>query len=452
MDTTRLDTQVETIRQAFSYVTRFRDRLFVVQVADSLVDHATLPLLVRDLVLLHRMGIRVALVPGARSHIDRLLSTFGITCRTHRGVRISPPEAMQYIKMATSDVANRFMNLLAENDASAVVGNWVKARPVGVRDGIDFQSTGLVDTIQRDLVVKTLDDGLIPIFPNVGWGARGKPYNISSTELALTVSHELGAAKLFYLTDRPRLSPESLSVPSGVDRAEDGAVAGMTVAQASEMLELNSSRRYRRDLALLSRAVEACQRGVLRAHIVDGRTEGALLKEIFSNRGIGTMVYANEHTNIRPMERGDIAAVLHIMAPSVGKGILIDRDADLLEQHLDDYVVYEIDGTVHGCAALHRLTPKQAEVAALVVDQNYASMGIGRGLVSCLLDRARSKGYRRVFVLTTHSSDWFTKLGFTDADVRALPRARRGRYNSRRRSRVLVCDVQQTQAADRLGV
>ncbi|MBD3241645.1 MAG: amino-acid N-acetyltransferase, partial [Chitinivibrionales bacterium] len=213
---------VETIRQAFSYVTRFKNRLFVIKIADSLISHDLFPLFIRDVVLLHRMGIRIALVPGARSRIDQVLETFNIAWTSNQGTRITPPEAMQYVKMAASDVTNLILTLLAENSANGVVGNWVRARSIGVRDGVDYRSSGLVESVQTDIVAHTIDDGLIPIFPNVGWSASGTPYNISSNSLALTLAKELRAAKLFFATDTDAIHTDRFTAPEGAELTENG--------------------------------------------------------------------------------------------------------------------------------------------------------------------------------------------------------------------------------------
>ena len=168
-----LKEQVDTIRRAFDYITRFRDQAFVVHLAGALAERPLFPLLIRDIVHLHRMGIRVALVPGSRKRIDEVLRTYGVTCRTAEGIRITSAEAMPFVKMASFDVCNRVMTLLAENGVDALIGNWVRARGIGVRKGIDFQNSGVVDTIKTAIVRDLLAGGHMPIFPNVGWSVNG---------------------------------------------------------------------------------------------------------------------------------------------------------------------------------------------------------------------------------------------------------------------------------------
>jgi amino-acid N-acetyltransferase len=176
-------------------------------------------------------------------------------------------------------------------------------------------------------------------------------------------------------------------------------------------------------------------------HIIDGRIEGMILKEIFSNRGFGTMIYANQFENIRPMVHSDIPEVLSLMQPLIDDEILVPRTEEQLEQGLADYVVYEVDGTLHGCGALHVLSAGQAEIAGIAVDETYGNQGIGKKIVSYLLEKASGLKLKKVFILTTQSADWFSQLGFVKADVSDLPKERRQTYSKKRRSLVFTYNL-----------
>ncbi len=439
MDRMVLKEQVEIIRQAFGYITRFRGETFVLRIGSTIVSHALFPLLIKDLVLLHRMGIQVVLVPGARERIDAVLDKYNIRCRTVNGVRISPPEAIPLIKMAAFDVSNRIMTLLAENGAHGVIGNWVRAKSIGVRDGRDFQSSGIVEKVQSDIVAKVLKEGLIPIFPNIGWSGKGRPYNLSSSELACAISVELNAAKLFFIADQPGILASGYKIPREVYVSSAGVVSQLKTAQAGAFLDLNAARNdaYDEQLEMVSLAYRVCKNGVRRVHIIDGRVEGMLLKEIFSNRGFGTMIYANQHDNIRPMTVADVPDALRLMRPPVDEGVLVPREAADLENRLEDYIVYEVDGTVHGCAALHAYSDRQGEIAAMVVDETYSNLGIGSRMVSYLIERATALKLKAVFVLTTQTPDWFSQQEFAKARMQDLPRERQKSYNRKRKPIIL---------------
>jgi amino-acid N-acetyltransferase len=447
MEEQKLKEQVELIRQVFGYVQLFRGRTFVIKIDCAVMNAPSLPVLVKDLVLLHRQGIHVVLVPGAKERIDEILTRYDIPWHSEAGIRISTPDAMPFIEMAAFDVSNRLMTLLAENDTSAIIGNWVRARSLGVRGGVDYQYTGTVERVNVELVRNALQDGLIPIFPNIGWNASGKPYNISSNELAATLASALAADKLFFVTTHAGLSATAHELPQEVSISQEGVITHLTVAQARSLLALN--RTGGELLELVELACTACAAGVSRVHIVDGAIEGVLLKEIFSSRGWGTMVYSNQHENVRPMQTADIPEVLRLMQPFVDKEILLPRSHDDLAQQQDDFVVYEVDGLIHACGALHHSSePKgKGEIAAIAVDETYAGLGIGKRVLSFLVARARALKLRELFVLTTQTSDWFLQFGFRNGTVADLPLERRKAYNRQRNSRVMVLDIGQYREA-----
>lgn len=444
MNKQKLKEHVDTIRQAFGYINRFKNETFVIKIDSSLLTRHSFPILIADLVLLHRMGIRIILVPGTKDRIDAILKTFHVDYLFVNGIRISSPESIPFIKMASFDVSNKVMTLLAENNTNAVIGNWVKARSIGVRDGIDYLCTGSVDKINTPIVKKILEEGMIPIFPNIGWSASGKPYNISSNELAITIAKEMQAAKLFFLTDFGGISSKGLAVPPDVYVTSGGIISQFTVSEAGSFLDLNTARSNEPVMQLVSLAYDACKSGVSRVHIVNGKVEGMLLKEIFSNRGFGTMIYSNQHENIRPMHYNDIPFVQSIMEDAMDDGILVQRTADYLEEKINDFVVYEVDGTTHGCGALHTHPQKTGEIAGIAVDAAYANLGIGRKILSYLIEQATKRKLKKLFVLTTQTADWFATLGFKRGKIADLPVEKKKNYNRKRNSRVLVYTISQS--------
>jgi amino-acid N-acetyltransferase len=438
---------VELIRQAFGYITRFKGKTFVLKIENPIIDHAGFRLMVRDIALLHQLGIRVVIVPGSKERIDEVLTRYGLPWRTESGVRVSTPEAIPFIKMAASDVSNRVMTLLAQNETSAVIGNWVKARSIGVREGVDYQSAGLVESVKVDIVQTVLEQGLIPIFPNIGWSATGTPYNISSNELATVLATRLGAEKLFFVTPLGGIAAADLRRPAALSSEPEAQISRMTDGEAEALVALNKDHLADPEMELVSLALRACRGGVPRVHIVDGRVDGVLLKEIFSALGLGTMIYANTYVNVRKMRSSDVSAALSVMAPLVEAGILVSRTADQLEAQIDDYYVYEIDGMPHACVALHDFGRDHAEIAALAVDRGYTSLNIGRRLVEYCLQEARRQGTRRVFVLTTQTADWFDSLGFVSGTVEDLPPDRQRSYDRSRKSRILTYDLERPRPA-----
>jgi amino-acid N-acetyltransferase len=431
-----LKDDMNLIRQGFSYAHRYRGSIFVVKIDCSLFKHPQFPLLIKDVALLHQVGIEIVLVPGAREQIDEVISRYGFSSVSHRGIRITSGDTIPFARMAAFDVSNRLMTALAGENVQAVVGNWVRAKSLGVIEGQDYEHTGTVERLLTGPVRDVISMKMVPIFPCIGWNSNGKPYNLSSDHLALEIAIALGAEKLFFITAEDELTVKRYTCPEGcgIDRA--GRISRIDGATASRFLELNSD--VSQELFRISLAVKACDGGVNRVHLLDGREDGVLLQEIFSNQGSGTMIHINLYESIREMNRSDISDVLRIMDPFVKEGILVPRDRQSLHSLYHDFVVFDVDGTVHGCAAFHSFGNKQGEIAAVAVDGLYSGSGIGSRLVSYLLERAREQGFHQVFVLTTRTADWFERRGFQRAGLEEIPEKKRQQYNSVRNSSVLV--------------
>jgi amino-acid N-acetyltransferase len=338
------------------------------------------------------------------------------------------------------------MTALSASRVDAVTGNFVRARGRGVVDGVDMEHTGTADKIFVRALGRILDLGMVPILPCIGWSPAGKPYNVSSDEIAVSAASALNAAKLFIVTAGDNLTKECLTLPSHIRLTSGGRIIRLTPQEAEEILLLNKNDEEanavkNKCLSMLRLALSASASGVERVHIIDGLEEGAILNELFTSLGAGTMLYADEYESIRGIHSSDITDILQLMEPLVRQDILIRRSAEDVQKKKDDYAVYVMDGSIHACGALHDLGGGEAELAALAADKAYSSMNIGRRIVHYLIDKARGMGMRRVLVFTTKTQDWFELLGFREAGVDSLPSLRRENYNYKRMSKIFALDL-----------
>lgn len=426
---------VDLIREVFLYAHRFKESRFVIQIGSDLVEDQRFSSLVQDIGVLHRAGIRIVLVPGAGNRIDRILESQKMPVERVGTMRVSTDEMMPYIKMAAFDVANEVLAQLAAQKIDALIGNWVRARAVGIRDGVDYHRTGQVARVNSELLVKVLNEGHIPVLPCIGWSSTGKPYNLSSFELAARTAEEIGAQKLFYLDDDLEFGAEGHALPDEGVVLQGGSIARMSPKAAAQFAEMNDNLDDL-EYEILRLGSVAAAKGVGRVHYLNGSVDGALLHDVFTALGEGTMITAEEFDAIRPMRREDVPEVLRIMEPAIQKGILLSRDEDNLLQTLDHYVVYESDGSVRGCCALLPCGDSGGEIAALAVDENFGHLGIGSKLIGWRMSEARRRGLRNVYLLTTQTSDFFESLGFVRVDAQELPPERYARYDRKRQSRV----------------
>jgi amino-acid N-acetyltransferase len=484
MENAEISLSMNIVREAFLYQNRFKAQTMVFKIEFPVTEDAGFPYLMKDIGLLAKSGIRVVIVPGAAEYIDRVLGEHNIKSQFVRGERRTTAETIPYVEMAAFHAATRFMTGLSAIRVEAVVGNFVRARGRGVVDGIDMENTGSVDKIYASSLSRILDDGMVPILPCIGWSPVGKPYNVSGNEIAAAVSAALGTAlgavKLIIITPGCKFNTSDFSVPATVEKTEDGRILRLSPREAELVLDINTSPEreipfgailriedaakaaaeeeanftrgaliscatpatiHERALLALRLAVAASRAGVDRVHIINGLEEDSLLRELFSNLGAGTMVYADEYESIRPIRNSDIPDMLRLMEPLIKRGILLRRSAEDIQKKKDDYVVFVIDCNVHGCAALHDWGEGQAEIAALTAGPLYSDMGIGRRIVRYLLERATKQGYRRVFVMTVSTQDWFESLGFRETPIDTLPEEKKRRYTKERASKAYALDL-----------
>ena len=441
--------QVDLIRETFHYQNRFAGSTMVFKIDFPVTEDPGFPYLMKDLALLARTGFKIVIVPGAKESIDMVLQQYNIISAYSRlkgeqePVRITESQALPFVEMAAFNAATRFMTFLSGSRVDAVIGNFVRARGLGVVDGVDMGQTGTVDKIYADSISRVLNLGMVPILPCIGWSPTGKPYNVPSDEIALEVSAALGAVKLFIISIHDGLRRETFSLPEYVETRDDGSLIRLTPQEAETILAaytVKNTGTLPRTLRELRLALKALRTGLNRVHIIDGREEGAVLKELFSNLGAGTMIYADEYESIRPFHNRDLPDVLRLMEPLMQEGILLRRTAEEIQEKKDDYAVFEIDGSIRACGALHDWGEGQGEIAAVATDPLYTGMNLGRRIVGCLMEKARKNGMSRVFVLTTHTQDWFEALGFHEVPVNSLPERKKQIYDTSRKSKVFALE------------
>lgn len=426
--------KAENIRDVIRYLQKFKNAVVVIYMDDKLINSSLFSSHIRDIALLHQVGLQVIIIPGARSRIDEVLSNAKISWEYKDDSRVTSEDAMALIKMAAFDVSNTVMTSLAANNLTAIIGNWVKSRGKGVINGYDFGTAGEIDKLEVNAIRTVLDDGFIPIFPCIGWNSVGHPYNISSITLAKQVAMNLKADKLFYLMEDGSIGSD-YKIPEGVAVNQDGKIAAMDLQQVDEFLDMNKGASSK-ILSLIQTARQACENGVVRTHILDGKQDGVLPCEIFSDLGSGTMIYTSNYGKIRDMVQTDIPSVLAIMKPFIESGKLLNRSEQDLAATISDYVVYEFDGGVHACSALHKYSDGQAEIAAVAVDENFAHIGIGPKMIAYHIEKAKQENVKSIFIMTTQSADWFEKLGFVADSIDSIPLERRAKWTPEHNSKV----------------
>ncbi|MGC9455969.1 MAG: amino-acid N-acetyltransferase [Halothiobacillaceae bacterium] len=420
--------RVRGLRDAVPYIRAHQGHVFVVAVGgEALADESAFTVLVQDLLLLTHLGIRLVLVPGARPQIDHRLARDGIRSRFHQGRRVTDAETLDGVCEAVGALQFELISWLstrlgpgsASGLAQRVVsGNFVTARPMGVIDGVDLGYTGQVRRVDVAGVRAALHDGSVVVQGNLGYSPTGELFNLRAEDIAVAMAVALGADKLVFLTDPLEGLPEVLSLAEAVDLSTSDAV--------SEEFRLH-----------LESAVEACRRGVDRVHLVDREIDGALLAELFTRDGCGTLITAEAYERIRTATLDDIGGIVALIEPLEQAQVLVRRSREQLELEIGRFTVIERDGDVIGCAALYPYPEaRTGELACLVVHPDYRGEGRAARLLAHMETAARRQGLDSVFVLSTQTTHWFKERGFVEGAVEQLPVARQALYNFRRNSKI----------------
>ncbi|WP_201587200.1 amino-acid N-acetyltransferase [Psychrobacter jeotgali] len=422
---------VHWFRNSAPYINTHRGKTFVIMFGGEAVKHPNFSTLIHDFALLHSLGINLVLVHGARPQIDKNLAEVGITSPLHQDIRVTPREAMPAILQAVGAIrlqieAQLSMGLsnspMYGSRIDAVSGNFVTARPYGVRDGVDYQMTGEVRSIDTDAINNNLLHHHIVILGSMGYSATGEVFNLLGEDVALSAAVALGADKLIFLGEEADIKDGARTlremIPNEVDRFLRDR-------------DLSSEMNY-----FLHCASEACRKGVHRTHIISYAKDGALLEELFTRDGSGTLISHDPYEEIRHANIDDVVGLIELLSPLEEQGILVARSRERLEQEVDNYSVIERDGMILGCAALYPLDADSAEVACVAVHPDYRNGSRGADLLAFLEQQARSHGLHKLFVLTTRTAHWFVEQGFAEVDASALPEPRREKYHNGRNSKV----------------
>ena len=425
---------VQWIRSAAPYIHAFRGKTFVIAFGGEVVADDTFLGIVHDLNLLHSLGIRLVVVHGSRPQIEAILKQQHIKSRYNRGLRVTDSETLDCVLEGTGHARSRIEALLSLGVANSpmagarirvVGGNFLTAKPMGVLDGVDMLWTGEVRRVDVEAIRQRLDDGDIVLVSPLGYSPTGEIFNLALEEVATQVSVWLSAQKLVFLMDT-----------DGVRNGRRQLLTELSTRDAETLLAKRS--KVPADVQhYLPCAIRACDNGVKRAHLLSRHHDGALLLELFTRDGVGTMIAAAPLAQLRSATIDDVGGILAIIAPLEDQGVLVRRSRERLEMEIERFVVAEHDGVIIGCAALYAFpAEKTGELAALAVDPDFRREGYGEALLHEIEQRARKLRLSRRFVLTTRTSGWFVERGFVESDPAQLPRQKRDLYNWQRRSLV----------------
>lgn len=431
---------VAWFRDAAPYINAHRERTFVICFGGEAALQPGFAALLHDIAILQTLGVRLVLVHGARPQIEERLRARGAQIQYVNGLRLTDDSALQAVKEAAGSLRAEIEALLSMGLANTPMsgvrvrvssGNFVTARPLGVRDGVDYQHTGEVRRVDTEGMKHHLQAGDMVLLPPMGYSPTGEIFNLTAEDVATAAAAALGADKLIFFSDTPAL--------------RDGSrrpITQMTADQAQALLD--GRRRLPEELALhLKCAISASRQSVERVHLVDRHRDGALLMELYTREGAGTLITGESYERLRQATIEDVGGILELIQPLEVEGILVRRSREQLELEIERFTVIERDGMILACAALYPSTEEAvAEVACVAVHPEHRGGGRADMLVEHLELQARNLGITRLFVLTTRTAHWFRERGFEPGEIQSLPISRQQMYNIQRNSKIFIKPLQ----------
>lgn len=426
---------VKWFRHTSPYINAHRGKTFVIAFSGEAVAHANFQHLVHDFALLDSLGIKLVLVHGARQQINEQLLKSGIQPTFALGRRVTDTASMNAVQEAVGKVRLQIEALLSMGVANSPMhgaaiqvcsGNFITAKPYGVRNGVDFQHTGEVRKVKTEPIRALQDRDIITLLSPVGYSPTGEAFNLLWEEVAEAASLALQADKLIFLTPH-----------AGIHDAQAQLRRELTAAEAQALLDaphLDDDQKR-----LLASALRAVSGGVTRTHLISYQEDGALLRELFSRDGSGTLLTDASFERLRAATIDDVGGILELIAPLEKEGILVRRSREHLEAEIDHFCVVERDGMIIGCAALYPYNEgHMGELACVAVHPDYRHGQRGDNLLAFIERQAQLKGLTQLFVLTTRTAHWFQERGFVESAVDALPQPKQSLYNYQRRSKVFI--------------
>lgn len=430
-----MDHFVKWFRNSTPYINAHRGKTFVVCISGEAVAAPGFPDLVQDLTLLASLGVRLVLVHGVGPQFAQHLAGAAVELSHHEGVPVFPAVALPALKSTIGatrlDIEAAFSSGLPQTPMDGaglriVSGNFVIARPVGVRDGVDHHHSGEIRRLETAAIRQMLHQQAVVLLSPIGYSTTGEAFFLQTEDVATQAAIALGADKLIFLEEEVTDGQAGSNHPGQMDPVQADRLLGET--------GFPPARR-----AAWMGCIQASRCGVPRAHLIPRRREGALLFELFTRDGIGTLITAGKYDVVREATVEDIGGLLALIAPLEAQGVLVHRSREQLELEIGNFVVMERDQTILACAALYAFADEDAgEIACVAVDPDYRELGLGHELLAHLEQRAWTRGLRRLFVLTTQTAHWFIEHGYRPARIEDLPVARQALYNFKRNSKVFL--------------
>ncbi len=417
---------INSLRQSSRYIEQHRGKTCVIYLpGDLMLASDSFKQLTQDIGLLHHLGLKMVLVMGATPQIDTALNSHNLSWKLHQQFRITTtdmiPTFQQTIGMVRSQMEAVFSQATNQQSTplTLISGNWVIAQPKGVIDGVDFQHTGTLRKINHQAISTSLEVGQIVLLTPLAYSLTGEVFNLNTLEQACEVAKTIQADKLMIF---------------GNPQQMQGLPKQMSVNELSAQIHSTTNEVQAHFLSQVAQT----NFHVKRVHLLDQHEPDALLQELFTRDGYGTLIFSDRYHQLRPAKIEDVGGILDMITPLENQGILAKRSRERLELEIHNFIVIERDQHIIGCAALYPISNTMGELACLAVHPGYQGQSLGHELLKAIEQKAQQQTLKQLFLLTTHTHHWFIEHGFSLSTLDALPTQRVSLYNFQRQSKVLI--------------
>ncbi|WP_426359570.1 amino-acid N-acetyltransferase [Pseudocolwellia sp. HL-MZ19] len=431
------ENNVKWFRNAAPYINAHRGKTVVLMFGGEAVTHPNFANIIHDIALLRSLGVKLVLVHGARPQIEERMKLQNVEPLMQDNIRITDAGTLSAVKDATGSLRIHIEALLTMGLVNSPMhgsqirvstGNFVIAKPIGVKNGVDFKHTGTVRRIDTVGINTQLDFGSIVLLSPVGYSSTGEVFNLSLEDVATQTAISLKADKLITFTDDEGLVDESGKL-----------IKSCGVSTVKRLLDISTDPIKQ----LLMRAIiQSGENGVERCHCLNYQSDSALLQELFTRDGAGTLIAKDHQEQISTATIDDVGGILELLAPLEAEGILVKRSRELLEVEISRFTVIKKEDVIIACAALYPYPEENSgEVACVAIHPDYRKGNRGLRLINTLEELAKEQKLSSIFVLTTVSGHWFLEKGFTEQPIDKLPEGKKKMYNFQRNSKVFTKEI-----------
>ena len=427
---------VSWFRQAVPYINIHKDKTFIISLSSEATLHKNIETIIHDIALLNSLGARIIIIHGISSHLQKKIETNNLDNIFVNEIRISDKKiikaAIECASIVRSELETQLSTSLKntalyKNKIKIASANVITAKPLGVINGVDMLFTGTVRKIETESITRLLDLGNIVLLSPLGLSPSGETFNIPHEEVSSQIAISLKANKLIYFTDQ-----------NGLFTKDNKLIREASIETAQEIIINYSKQSFKK---FVKASINAVNAGVPRVHLMSYEHDGALLQELYTIDGIGTLILKNDFERIREANKNDISSISEMISPLENEGILVKRNHENLLNELSFFSVVERENIITAVGALYIYQDKNCkigEIACLTTHQNYRNKNQGKKLLSYLEKKAKSSSLNLIFILTTQTADWFIDQVYNQGNIDDLPLEKKSLYNYQRNSKIFI--------------